>query len=348
MNNSLERVEHDSNHSEHNSLENELHRQLSDHIRSASNHKTNPNNESTIDALDFTADIFGSAIVSPLGAATGMVKLPCLLKRSLGEINHLYNQANDVIQTQFASHPFSERLIEQQRHSVGFGVNQAAHGDCWFEAALAGLLNSPNGPKAISSMITSNPKGGYTVLFPGDILHPINVTSQDIKASQLTNRAQWAQVIEAALIKYLPGEAEHGAAPNRALRLLTGRNSDDKMVFNQSLATLGRQLQTTLAGGAIVEATTFEGRKKTASKETRTDFASSLTPVIPNHSYTVVSYDSSGIVTVRNPWGHNIGTSVASEGATANGVTNIGDGKLKMPLAVFQKYFAYVSTSQAS
>jgi hypothetical protein len=69
-------------------------------------------------------------------------------------------------------------------------------------------------------------------------------------------------------------------------------------------------------------------------------------PVPDNHVYAVLSFDpKSDTVVVRNPWGHNSGSPLSQEGQTVDGITNIGEGRLKMSLATFMRRFSDVNIS---
>ena len=95
-----------------------------------------------------------------------------------------------------------------------------------------------------------------------------------------------------------------------------------------------------------MEAATPHGPR--SNKGEREDRPSPSSPVVPNHAYTVVSYNSDGTVTVRNPWGHNYGTAIGGYGTTADGVTNVGDGELRMPLAEFQRRYSFITRQDTS
>jgi hypothetical protein len=237
-------------------------------------------------------------------------------------------------QTDGQNHPFAPTDVAKT--AATYGVNQAAHGDCWFESSLAGLAHSPKGPEAISKMITKT-ADGYVVTFPGDEGHPVKVSEADIKGDHLQDKAQWAKVIEAALIKHNPNEAEHGGDPRTAIALLTGESTSARYTKDVLPADLARKL----AEGPVVASTPDHGPQVAG----RTDHASNSDATVPNHAYTVVAYDEkTGMVTVRNPWGNNNGTAVGKVGDTHDGVTNQGNGVITMSYDTFQKKFSTVSS----
>ena len=79
------------------------------------------------------------------------------------------------------------------------GVEQTTNGTCWFEATAAALAGTAKGREDISNAITSNKDGSYTVTFPGDKTHPINVTQADLDKMGINDSAQWAKVLQAAI-----------------------------------------------------------------------------------------------------------------------------------------------------
>jgi hypothetical protein len=93
---------------------------------------------------------------------------------------------------------------------------------------------------------------------------------------------------------------------------------------------------------------------ETASRDRSSVFAknpeASTRELVDGHAYSVLKYDANGpdggTVIVRNPWGMNRGTAVEKDGATSDGVTNIGDGQLKMSLATFKEKFDNVTVEQ--
>jgi Calpain family cysteine protease len=240
------------------------------------------------------------------------------------------------------NHPF--KAVDVASDAKNFGVNQSSsHGDCWFEAALTGLAQSPKGPETIASMITKDGEG-YIVTFPGDKKNPVHVNQSEIDADKLSDKAVWARVIETAIIKTATAHAE-GGTQNHAIELLTGKDSVTFANAAFSQETLGRQLEEALKKGEVVE---------TASRDRSSVFAknpeASTRELVDGHAYSVLKYDANGpdggTVIVRNPWGMNQGTAVEKEGSTSDGVTNIGDGQLKMSLATFKEKFDNVTVEQ--
>jgi len=64
------------------------------------------------------------------------------------------------------------------------------------------------------------------------------------------------------------------------------------------------------------------------------------------HVYTVLDYDADKkMVTVRNPWANMGSGPLAEPGATKDGVTHLGDGKLQMSLDTFYGRFSQMDIS---
>src|SRR5262249_47561606 len=65
-----------------------------------------------------------------------------------------------------------------------------------------------------------------------------------------------------------------------------------------------------------------------------------------SHVYTVLGYDpATKQVTVRNPWGSMGDGPLKEAGATKDGVTHLGDGKLQMSLDTFYNRFSDMEIS---
>ncbi len=251
------------------------------------------------------------------------------------------------------------------------GVAQGNIGDCFFEAALASLANSKQGAETIRNMIKANEDGSYTVTFPGDKKSPVDLNKEDLdltsKNGKVADRADWARIIETAFFKYnhippydkglnnkilFAGVPALGnvITPEKALRLLTGKStSTDSMaaisIDNRSLTVgrtskenIARNIENALSRGEPVTAWAVDGilGKLMGNKNSF--------PMVGQHVYSVLDYDpQSREITVRNPWGKNEGTALAGKGRSVDGITNTGDGRLKMSLDTFYKEFSDVN-----
>lgn len=248
-------------------------------------------------------------------------------------------------------------LTSDNDEKIEFGavdVNQRAVGDCFFEASLSSLVNTQKGKEAVDKMVKTNEDGTTTVTFPGDTDHPITMTQKEIDSlvdkGKIGNTDPTLIAVEAAFQKY-DRIGDYGSGINSiqhqdvpafaqitdtgsALHLLTGeRTASEIMGTVGSSLDLGgansnqvsRFIQQALANGEPVVAATAPGAEE---------------PIVSRHVYSVLDYDkTSGMITVRNPWGDNEGTGIGGIGETKNGVTNAGDGKLTMSFDTFMKNF---------
>lgn len=247
-------------------------------------------------------------------------------------------------------------------------IEQGQFADCFFLSGLADLADTARGKQIIKEMITTNSDGSYTVRFLGDSDHPLTVVSKELNNEHLSNPAKWANIIEAAYLKYIncgrmPEKPDgtlfkhfgipvfgKGVGPRDALHLLTGLDAatdpfaltdlgSQQVAFGAtSPQNVAADLEKALKNGLPVTAcTTFE----------YADFAlgHSPGPLPASHNYSVLDYDSKRqAVTVRNPWGHMEGTAFEHH-STVNGITSIGDGKLKMSLPTFMHYFSDINVA---
>lgn len=260
-----------------------------------------------------------------------------------------------------------EGKLRRQLESGSFSpaeVDQGAIGDCFFMAALSSLANTDQGRKVIQEMIELNPDGSYTVRFKGDKDRPVTVTDDDIKELGLTNGAKWADIVEAAFLKYTSdgllrdvlkqsgiGLFARVRNTRDAIHLLTG---GDVATDQFSITDLGSQ-QLTFGETSPVnvrrDLVWAMQHQAVVTAGANADFARFLGgndpgPVPDNHVYAVLSFDpKTDTVVVRNPWGHNSGSPLSEEGKTVDGITNIGEGKLQMSLATFMKRFSDVNIS---
>ncbi len=304
------------------------------------------------------------------------------LKSSITDLyNKLYGVNSHDIVHKLISHDANKELANSKVNNNNTtvnnklinpsGVDQDGVGDCFFEAALASLANTKNGQELIRNMIKSNSNNSFTVTFPGDKTHPVTVTIKDLeqnyKNGNIGNSAIWADIIETAFFKYdhigqyksnffesiqsekipILGDI---VSSSKALHLLTDKNvAMDSMGFldndnreltlgNISKANLAKSLNQTLnidhmpvTAGASTGFLTYLGEHSSG-------------PLIGDHVYSVLSFDpKTNTVIVRNPWGMNDGTVFANSGVTKYGITSLNDGKLKMSLDTFDKYFTDVN-----
>ncbi len=261
----------------------------------------------------------------------------------------------------------ADKQLRQQVAAGSFratDVDQGSIGDCFFMAALTSLANSESGRQTIKDMITINSDGTYTVRFKGDKDHAVIITEQDIKRVGPTNGAKWADVVETAFMKYTAdgpfrdilkqsgiGLFARVRNTRDAINLLT---SQDVSTDQFSLTALGSQQFTLGETSRANVKRDLEWAMKHQSVVTagvNPAFARFIGgndpgPVPDQHVYAVLAFDSqTDTVTLRNPWGHNANSPLSKEGATVDGITNIGEGKLQMSLDTFMKRYSDVNIS---
>jgi hypothetical protein len=235
------------------------------------------------------------------------------------------------------SHPFKPADIT----GVGAdGIDQGSHSDCWFEAALASVASTNQGQKQIANMIVQNPDRSYTVTFPGNKNTAVTVTMDDIKKfgeadykDGWVDYADWSQILQTAMNKEAPDAMEHGGSGALALHLLTGSqvNEDSSEHGISSADGIAGNIQESLRSGNPIIALSIhpkDGQDPTAG------------PVVKEHYYTVTGYDpATKSITLRNPWGWNNQKS----GSTVNGVTDLGNAKIKMSLDTFMEQYREIA-----
>jgi hypothetical protein len=265
----------------------------------------------------------------------------------------------------FASRSKPEKNVFDDQISAK-GVEQGKVGDCFFESALASVANSSKGQQQIKEMIKENEDGSYTVTFPGDKAHPVNVTQKDLDDNRMNGNVQdnadWARVIETAFLKYDHAAAyksglldnwQHQQIPylaklmstRKALELLTGDRSataclsigtvDNRELYlgKTSKANLARDLENAFKNGDAVTCQLL--------------FPSD--GLVSHHVYSVLGYDpKTQEIIVRNPWGENNGTPFAETGSSKDGISSLGDGELKMSLDKFMRTFDDLNMSGKS
>ncbi len=67
-------------------------------------------------------------------------------------------------------------------------------------------------------------------------------------------------------------------------------------------------------------------------------------PIVSGHAYSIIAFDpQTDMITIRNPWGENNYHHLGGIGTTVDGITNIGNGELKMSLEVFYNDFSDIN-----
>lgn len=201
-------------------------------------------------------------------------------------------------------------------------IKQGMIGDCYFEAVLASA--AANDPKLIQNAIKDNNDGTFTVSFPGATEKPITVSSPTEAELGLYNgaseRGVWASVMEKAfgelkqiesnIKKNLPQEgADGGGHTEEVIELLTGNPAQNHGMANDSAKVMND-----------LSAAFLKGEKKIATASVGYDFLNligmgtdeSKDNFARRHAYSILDYSNNiltgPMVTVRNPWGEQDGT----------------------------------------
>jgi len=254
-------------------------------------------------------------------------------------LSAMHGQKADICHDLYAGDP-----LDSIKHG---DIKQGLCGDCYFEAAVAGLARS--NPEAIKQMITDNHDGTYTVAFPGRDTgeRPITVTAPTETELGLYNGGSkygcWASVLEKAYGQYRENHegqlaqtpedfADGGGNPGPVFKLLTGKDSTDMNVNGTSQADMATALQHAfeskppLAVAAVIDGDSNlikwigQGSDNTADG------------FYKEHVYTItgVGKDANGqlMVEIRNPWDNK----------------NVAKGAhVTIPLSEFMKDFNSVS-----
>lgn len=225
-------------------------------------------------------------------------------------------------------HPFSKEDIAEEGIQ---GIDQSKYGDCVFEASLATLSNTEKGQETISNAITRS-GDDFVVTFPGDKNNPVTVTKEDLEHYESQNSAPWAKIMETALIKGYPKLAEgeypenlpsgERATPAQyAMNLLTGEKA--VKIDADTNNEVARNIQNALSNGDPVTAFCADDANGA---------------LVAGHVWSVVGFDAqTNEITVRNPWGDT------PDPEGKDGMEEVEDGIVRMPLETFNKYFKEVT-----
>lgn len=218
------------------------------------------------------------------------------------------------------------------------GIEQGAHGNCWFESSLAAVARFPQGQQLISNMIVTNTDGSYTVTFAGEQKNPVVVSEDDIQRLNIKDASHWARIIEAAQIQLYPSNSRESVtgssqipAITRGLSLITGKPTSFIEFKTCTRENILSMLSACNDGTHVLVASSRE--VEDASKQF----------VVPNHGFTILSYNpQEQFVILRNPWGNNGHTAARARfpnlphvGKERDGVCDLGGGLLRVRLDAF-------------
>lgn len=289
-------------------------------------------------------------------------------KRKITRLGHFFFAATLVltsVTSAFAymgmEHPFSAQSIFYQdwqqglsENNIGIdeqGIDQGAHGDCWFESAVASLSIIPAGSRLLSDMIVTD-GNGWSVTFQDTPQEHHKVTRADIQRVHVRNNALWADVLEAALINRFPllmkgktGAQEVGhkfhteyqqGTGQFGLSMLCGHKAEHADVASIPQEDLEHILYRN------------DGMHYALTASTYNTLPDATTPIPGNHVYSFLRYEpATKTVWMRNPWGTNNPTKampqLVTTGKTKDGIQNLGGGVLRMHIRTFRHYYQAVN-----
>ncbi|HEY9677842.1 MAG TPA: C2 family cysteine protease [Drouetiella sp.] len=192
-------------------------------------------------------------------------------------------------------------------------VHQGELGDCYFMSSLASLAKS--NPQSIQNMIKDNGNNTYTVTFPGDPDHPVNIDKPSQEEISKyghgdSEHGNWVSVIEKAHRKYTGRDtSDEGDDPINAIKLLTKQGSgtvDDKLtgyvfgVGRTSEDNVAKDLKNATQDNRVIVASSGRDDKPATFLGANNEPEN----VVANHAYSVVGFDEkTNTVKLRNPWG---------------------------------------------
>jgi hypothetical protein len=223
-------------------------------------------------------------------------------------------------------HPFVNE-ITRDRHN---GVMQGPIGNCWFEASLSAVADSPRGPEILSRMITLSSQA-YTVKFPN--FQTITITDGQIAQANLRDPSKWASIFELAEIEVYPDNSpSRGASIGNpgvkvGLELLTGKQVTFVRPDSMSMGELS----------LLLDRLHSEGQPVTMASKSPQEHRQRIQPVVPNHAYSLVDFDrNSGLITLRNPLGN--------PGPSGHGLVRVvAQDEIQVDLPTFSTFFRFVA-----
>ncbi len=209
-----------------------------------------------------------------------------------------------------------------------------------------------------------NHDGSYRVTFPGDKEHPVTVTDGDLEKYLTMNNAGWANILETAFLKMDNAKVDGGIAaidfsrapvvdPTQALSLLTGHGgtghaslAGESGTVGTPISVLQNDIQKALHDGEPIIATSDpvpNGDGVAGDRGIYYPKPGVNWPIVGDHEFSVLGYDpKSQIIVLQNPWGTDDsdgqGGELRKAGQTVDGMTNEGNGQLKMSLGTFDKH----------
>lgn len=237
-----------------------------------------------------------------------------------------------------SDHPFTAADIARDGAE---GIDQSRYPNCWFEASMSALAQLPRGQRLLASMIQSKSKDEYIVRFPNDGVEYI-ISTTDLANEGIHNHALWASIIEAAQLEKFP---ENSGAQGRegdqsrlevGLGCITGCKAEVVYPSNCSEEELSSFIGAAVKSGNPVVAGTFGDAQ----------LAVLPTIIVPQHAYTIIGLDQSkSMILLRNPHGHGARAFQLSDDPQHLEFEQLENGKFKMSIPKFQKYFYSICRS---
>ncbi|MDR3615245.1 MAG: C2 family cysteine protease [Candidatus Obscuribacterales bacterium] len=214
---------------------------------------------------------------------------------------------------------------------IGFSrskaIKQTNIPNCWFEAALAAVVDEPDGHKKVAEMIKKVDENNYRVTFPDQAFYGaakyVDVAIWEIEASGVKDTTLWARALDCACAKRIQGDDR--VENKSGLKMLSGLPTHEIRPYNSGASHVAEALEKICIGHEPAIMGTYP---------------QTGTPKLPeNHAFTVVAFDKkSKVVTLRNPWSGDplsVGKqnfSVAEPITDEDGVRQVGDGYLQVTL----------------
>ena len=213
-------------------------------------------------------------------------------------------------------------------------LRQGGIGDCYFLAALAGVINRD--PGELVRMIERNVADGkvtsYTVSFPqrslGAVTVPAPTDAEIARYSSAGRDGLWLIVMEKAYAQARGGdnvqeEIGEGGQLSTGVKAMSGNKTDTDILTFTRESTTKRKLQGAFKDGKLVTAAIMsKNRLKLPS----------------GHAYTVLGFDGSAL-TIRNPWG-SLPSEVPKD---VDGFKPDAGGVFKISLTLFDDVFSQIT-----
>ena len=236
---------------------------------------------------------------------------------------------------------YTDKTLYGNGGPVAADIQQDSFGDCYFVATLGAVAQQ--NPAAIRNAISYDAKTSsfnVTLYDSAGKKQTINVTQAEIASNVKqgggstmdntgTTARGWPAVMETAFAKMNDSNPKNGLTegytairnggwPADAMRTITG-NAGTEVKFSQgmfesrsaALDRMGTSVQTALNNNKPVTAWSVPERDSRSWWGQMTGAANPQDGLADNHVYTVqsIAKDANGDwqVTLRNPWGHNVG-----------------------------------------